>query len=275
MADQEAALAANQRFYKLPDFWSASPAAWFGVVEAQFLLRGTEAQRDRFALVSAVLPEASARRVAHILAAPGDTCYTDLKAALLAAHQLTSFQKAERLFSADPLGECRPSELLSEMLELVHPGKERTRLFAMLFLRRLPPPVRLQLTEDVHEDVRELAEKADRCAASIHRQQASAPIFSATNPLRPGGFIFRLCPTNRRCRPPTAGYSPSSPYHPHISFWIWGTGRSHSAWTASNRIWGRPSSHQPPPLAAAALSSQWLPLVRHLGGSSVDTAPVQ
>ena len=59
MADQEAALAANQRFYKLPDFWSASPAAWFGVVEAQFLLRGTEAQRDRFALVSAVLPEAS------------------------------------------------------------------------------------------------------------------------------------------------------------------------------------------------------------------------
>ena len=180
MADQEAAPAANQRFYKLPDFWSASPAAWFGVVEAQFLLRGTEAQRDRFALVSAVLPEASARRVAHILAAPGDTCYTDLKAALLAAHQLTSFQKAERLFSAEPLGERRPSELLSEMLELVHPGKERTRLFAMLFLRCLPPAVRLQLTEDDHEDVRALAEKADRCAASIHCQQASAPIFSAT-----------------------------------------------------------------------------------------------
>ena len=130
--------AANQRFYKLPDFWSASPAAWFGVVEAQFLLRGTEAQRDRFALVSAVLPEASARRVAHILAAPGDTCYTDLKAALLAAHQLTSFQKAEHLFSAEPLGERCPSELLSEMLELVHPGEERTHLFAMLFLRRLP-----------------------------------------------------------------------------------------------------------------------------------------
>ena len=146
MADQEAAPAANQRFYKLPDFWSASPAAWFGVVEAQFLLRGPEAQRDRFALVSAVLPEASARRVAHILAAPGDTCYTDLKAALLAAHQLTSVQKAERLFSAEALGECRPSELLSEMLELVHPGEERTRLFSMLFLRRLPPAVRLQLT---------------------------------------------------------------------------------------------------------------------------------
>ena len=84
MADQEAAPAANQCFYKLPDFWSTSPAAWFGVVKAQFLPRGTEAQRDRFALVTAVLPESSARRVA-----PGDTCYTDLKAALLAVHQLT------------------------------------------------------------------------------------------------------------------------------------------------------------------------------------------
>ena len=67
------------------------------------------------------------------------------------------------------------------MLELVHPGEERTRLFAMLFLRRLPPMVRLQLTEDDHEDVRALTEKADRCAASIHRHQQSADqIFSAT-----------------------------------------------------------------------------------------------
>ena len=38
------------RFFKLPDFWTASPAAWLGVAEAQFLLRGTTSQRDRFAL---------------------------------------------------------------------------------------------------------------------------------------------------------------------------------------------------------------------------------
>ena len=180
MADENAA-SHRQRYYKLPDFWSASPAAWFGIVEAQFLIRGTEAQRDKFALVTAVLPETSARRVAHILAAPGEECYDDLKTALLAAHQLTSYQKAERLFSAEALGERRPSELLSEMLELVHPGEERTCLFSMLFLRRLSPAVRLQLTEDDHEDVRALAEKADRCAASIHRhQQTASPIFSAT-----------------------------------------------------------------------------------------------
>ena len=168
------------RFFKLPDFWTASPAAWFGVAEAQFLLRGTTQQRERFALVAAILPEASARRVAHILAAPGDNCYTDLRAALLVAHQLTAFQKAEKLFSSEPLGDRRPSELLSEMLELVHPGEERTRLFSMLFLRRLPAAVRLQLTEDDHEDVRALADKADRCAASIHRHQQPLPVYAAT-----------------------------------------------------------------------------------------------
>ena len=58
----------------------------------------------------------------------------------------------------------------------------------------------------------------------------------------------------------------------NILCWIWGTGRSHSAWTASNPIWGCPSSHQLPPPTAAALSSQWLPPLCHLGGSSVDTA---
>ena len=95
MADQDAAIANHPpRFYKLPDFWSASPAAWFGVIEAQFQLCGTDAQHDKFTLVTAVLPKAS-RRVAHILTAPTDTCYNKLKTALLAAHQLTSFQKAE------------------------------------------------------------------------------------------------------------------------------------------------------------------------------------
>ena len=78
------------------------------------------------------------------------------------------------------LGDRRPSELLSEMLELVHPGEERSRLFAMLFLRRLPAAVRLQLTKDDHEDVRALADKADRCATSIHRHQQLLPVFATT-----------------------------------------------------------------------------------------------
>ena len=54
------------------------------------------------------------------------------------------------------------------MLELVYPGEERSCLFAMLFLHRLTPAVRLQFTEDDYEDVRALADNtlpsaADSC----------------------------------------------------------------------------------------------------------------
>ena len=46
----------------------------------------------------------------------------------------------------------------------------------MLFLRCLPAAVRLQLTEEVCA----LANKADRCAASIHPHQQLLPVFAAT-----------------------------------------------------------------------------------------------
>ena len=115
--------------------------------------------------------QCSARRVAHTLAALGNNSYDHLRAFLLVANQLTTSQKAEKLFSSEPLGDCLPSELLSEMLELDHPGEERTRLFSMLFLRHLSAAVRLQLTKDDHEDVHILADKVDRCSASIHCQE--------------------------------------------------------------------------------------------------------
>ena len=61
-------------------------------------------------------------------------------------------------------------DLLIEMVELVKPGEEKTQLFAMLFMHRLPPQVRVQLTEDNHTDLRALAEKAERWAAMLVRK---------------------------------------------------------------------------------------------------------
>ena len=45
---------------------------------------------------------------------------------------------------------------------------------------RLPAAVRLQLTEDDQEDVCALANKADRCTASIHGHQQLLPVFATT-----------------------------------------------------------------------------------------------
>ena len=153
----------RQRFFKLPDFWPSSPHVWFGIVKAQFRICHVLSEEDRFTLVASVFPESSARRVAHLLSAPPEDSYTQLKAALLSSHQLTEIQKAELLFNMDDLGSKRPMDLLNEMVELVTPGEEKTKLLAMLFMGCLPPQVRVQLTEDDYTDLCTLAEKADRC----------------------------------------------------------------------------------------------------------------
>ena len=44
----------------------------------------------------------------------------------------------------------------------------------------LPAAVRLQLTKEDHEDVPALADKADRCDASIHPHQQLLPVFTVT-----------------------------------------------------------------------------------------------
>ena len=142
-------------------------------MESQFRLRGVVSEEDRFTLVASVLPESSARKVTHLLSAPPADSYTQLKAALLSSHQLTDFQRSELLFNMDELGNKRPMELLDEMMELVQPGEEKTKLFAMLFMRRLPAQVRVQLTEDDHTELRAVGLKADGGAATLRNEPAS------------------------------------------------------------------------------------------------------
>ena len=112
----------------------------------------------------------------HLLTTPPADYYIQLKASLLSSHQLTEIQKAELLFNMDDLGSKRPMDLLTEMVELVKPGEEKTQLFAMLFMRRLPPQVRVQLTEDDYTDLRALAEKAERYAAMLVRNAGATTV---------------------------------------------------------------------------------------------------
>ena len=67
---------------------------------------------------------------------------------------------------------------------LVHPVEERTHLFSMLFLHCQAAAVSMLLMEDDQEDSQEdicaLADKADRCAASINCHQQLLPVSAAT-----------------------------------------------------------------------------------------------
>ena len=43
---------ASTKFFKLPDFWVATPNAWFGIIKSQLRLRGVDNEADRFSLVT-------------------------------------------------------------------------------------------------------------------------------------------------------------------------------------------------------------------------------
>ena len=112
--------------------------------------------------VVAALPHKSIRLVADIVEGePSETPYDDIKQRLVASHQLSDFQKAERLFQMPALGSRKPSELMAAMLETCPRGEEKTNLFACIFLQRLPREIRVLLAKADHKDPKTLVTQAD------------------------------------------------------------------------------------------------------------------
>jgi hypothetical protein len=147
---------------RLPPFWPHAPQLWFSQAECLFTVHNVSDQFHRYCLVVASLQHDSLRRVADIVEAPpAGEAYNTIKQRLLASHQMTGFQRAERLFAMPALGARKPSELMAEMLEICPRGEEKTELFACLFLQRLPREIRVLLARVDHKDPKELAEQAD------------------------------------------------------------------------------------------------------------------
>jgi hypothetical protein len=92
---------------------------------------------------------------------PADSPYVAIKQRLLSSHQLTSYQRAEKLFAMPLLGARKPSEVMSEMLEIYPRGEEKSELLVCLFLQRIPQEIRVLLAQVDHKDPKALAEQAD------------------------------------------------------------------------------------------------------------------
>jgi hypothetical protein len=147
---------------KLAAFWPQAPALWFAQAECTFAVKHVTAQFDRNCHVVAALPHESIPLVADIVESePSETPYDDIKKRLVASHQLSDFQKAERLFQMLALGGRKPSELMAAMLETCPRGEEKTNLFACIFLKRLPREIRVLLAKADHKEPKTLAAQAD------------------------------------------------------------------------------------------------------------------
>ena len=131
------------------------------------MLRGVTTQLDQFCHVVGSLPHEVMRACADLVeTTPAEDPYTQLKDRLLAAHQLTPYQRGEKLLDLPMLGANKPSELMNQMLELCPKGEETGTLFQCLFLRHLPADLRVMLAHLDHTDLKELARKADEFGPS-------------------------------------------------------------------------------------------------------------
>jgi hypothetical protein len=125
------------------------------------------------------LPKESLPTVLDLITEPPeDDPYQQLKDRLCQSHQLTEFQRVEKLHQLDSLGGRKPSELLHEMAELCPTGHEDSPFFLFLFMQRLPKELRIVLSEVYdHEDVQAMAIKANKLW-SLHNHQQHGVVAS-------------------------------------------------------------------------------------------------
>jgi hypothetical protein len=166
---------------RLTPFWSNSPAAWFRAAEAQFAIRNVTDPLERFYVVLSALSEANVDRVKHVVEAePDENSYNNLKEGLLASHVMSDYQKIDKLIQLEPLNGRKPSDMLVDM-EKLKPADDK-QYFAYMFLQRLPREVRVLLSKEPIDNMRQLAEKADAYMA-LHQPQShdvAAPVAAAT-----------------------------------------------------------------------------------------------
>jgi hypothetical protein len=136
-------------------------------------------QQEMFDHVVNAWPKESLRTVLDLITdPPEDDPYQQLKDRLCQSHQLTKFQRVEKLHQLDSLGGRKPSEFLHEMAELCPTRHEDSPFFLFLFMQRLPKELRIVLGEvDDHEDIRAMAAKADKLW-SLHNHQQHGVVAS-------------------------------------------------------------------------------------------------
>ena len=121
------------KFFKLPEFLAVISLGLVWDCRKPVCAEGSHFRGDKFGLVTGVLPELSARKISHrrlhwLIV----TRFLQLLCFCQSAYGQLDMQSMEALFNMDYIGNKKPMDLLSEILELLMLGEEITEIFAML-----------------------------------------------------------------------------------------------------------------------------------------------
>ncbi len=220
----------------LSAFWPNEPLAWFRTAEAQFRLNNiTDSQRKYDYALSRMPDDVIVQLLDLMDDLEGNNVnpYERLKERLITTFVPSVWEKARRIIKHPPLGDQRPSVLMSQMLALLPPGENAGVLFLTMFLDRLPQNIREHLATRNFDSAREMAAHADRlwdarppdaaalAALSLEHRRSPSPSPRGRSPRRgtkrsgspyPSQFCFyhkTFGQNARNCNPPCTWVGPS------------------------------------------------------------------
>lgn len=151
--------------FRLPPFSAEDMGLWLAQVDCACRVAGIRDDAVKFDLVAANLPQSVAMQVRDVVTA-SPPCYEALTTALRERLAQTRAERLTSLLRHQQLGDQRPSQLLRNMkaeLGAAGDGQQDVELLRMLFLQRLPPPVRAALSLLAEQTpLDQLATAADR-----------------------------------------------------------------------------------------------------------------
>ena len=182
---------------KIPPYWPADPQVWFAQVEAQFAARGITAQRTMYHHIVGSLSTDVAMEIRDLLLKPPEERpYDVLKQKLIERTAASEQRRLRELFTAEELGDRKPTQLLRRMQLLLGDKAATTdgSIIKELFLQRMPQSVRIVLAS-VSEStpLEELANLADKI-----REVATPSIASVNVPTHATSELEQLRAENAR-----------------------------------------------------------------------------
>ena len=182
---------------KIPPYWPADPQIWFAQVKSRFAVRGITVQCTMYHHIVGSLSTDVAMEIRDLLLTPPEeNPYDVLRQKLIERTAASEQRRLRELFTAEELGDRKPTQLLRRMQLLLgdKAGTTDGSIIKELFLQRMPQSVRMVLAS-VSEStpLEELAALADKI-----REVATPSIASVNVPAHALSEIEQLRAENAR-----------------------------------------------------------------------------
>ncbi|XP_051167324.1 uncharacterized protein LOC127285386 [Leptopilina boulardi] len=169
----------NCRSIKLPTFFRSDPNLWFMQIELMFDCNRIRSERQRAGHIVSVLDYEIVQTISDLLSAnpPLERLYTSIKERIITNFSVSPEKELRSILRGEILTDGKPSLILSKIRHLSR-GRCSEEIIKAVFLDHLPENCRAILALSEVEDVRRLAQVADKIMANTSSTESTVSAVS-------------------------------------------------------------------------------------------------